>query len=415
MQSILIVSTCCEDALRAAKHKGLRVLLMYDAEVSLQGENIDNQIWIDPHDIGCREEAIAQLKMLDPLSGVLTFDERAVPMAAAISEALGLPGNTYKSAYSARNKFVMRKSFADHGIPCPRFAIADTIERAKDIAQQDVGFPLVVKPLFGSVGQGVVRVDRNYELASAFEGTQLIARSYEYFVKTDIYRDYVLLEEYMEGRELSVDGVIDRGKFQWIGIFDKPNPLCGPTFEETIITTPSLETPEVQMEVLDMAERGARALGLRHGPVHAELRLTDNGPRILEIAARPIGGLCGRAHSFCLGIDYYEVMISNALGQTVQIPHGDRVPAGVMMLPVPKPGRLSAINGVQEARRVDGVRDVVILARPGDIVRSFPQQGWYIGFILATGASPREVQATLNESHSLLQFEFDELDEEMSS
>jgi hypothetical protein len=194
---------------------------------------------------------------------------------------------------------------------------------------------------------------------------------------------------------------------QWVGIVDKPIPLEGPTFEETIYITPTREPPVLQAEIKTMVEQGARALGLTWGAFHAEARITSNGPVLLEIAGRPIGGVCSRLHTYCLGSDYNELIVRAALGEVVAIEPAGLTPAGVMMLPVPRPGRITRITGVDEARSIEGVRDMLIFVKPGDILRSFPEQGSCLGVILATGPTTDEVQQTLERSHAQLHFEIE--------
>jgi biotin carboxylase len=415
MRTIVFVSTASKDALLAAKKLGLRVILVYDEELDCGADYVEQQLWFDPHDIHCAQQAIAALQFMQPLHGVITTDERAVPFAGAISEGLHLPGNTYEASYAARNKFVMRQRLSQHGVPCPVFGVARTLPEARSLAGEIIGFPLVLKPLFGTVGQGVLRVNDPAELEAYFPIVKRVSESYDYFVKDDQYRDYVLLEQYMEGREMSLNGLISEGRIQWIGTLDKPNPLQGPTFEETILLTPSREPAELLREVFAMAERGVSALGLWHGTLHAELRLTAAGPRILEIAARPIGGICGRAHTFCLGSDYYEMVIQNTLGDKVPVPRDEIRPAGVMMIPVPKSGRFVTVRGVDEARRVAGVSEVSIAVRAGQVISTFPEQGYYIGFILASGASADDVEQSLNMAHSLLTFEIEPIEAEIAA
>lgn len=410
MRTIVFVSTASTDALLAARKLGLRVVLIYDEELECGAEYVDEQLWFDPHDIHCAAHVIAALQTLKPLHGVITTDERAVPFTGAISEGLNLPGNSYEASYAARNKFIMRQRLSEHGVPCPVFAVARTLSAALSVSTERIGFPLVLKPLFGTVSQGVLRVNNPSELQECFPIVKRVAQSYDYFVRDDQYRDCLLLEQYMEGREMALNGFISAGRIQWIGTLDKPKPLQGPTFEETILLTPSRESAEVLKEVFAMAERGISALGLRHGALHVELRLTADGPRILEIAARPIGGICGRAHTFCLGSDYYEMVVQNTLGDPVIVPHAEIRPAGVMMLPVPRAGRFLSVRGLNEARRVPGVSEVNIVVREGQVISTFPEQGYYIGFILASGATADDVEHSLNTASSLLQFQIEPIE-----
>jgi biotin carboxylase len=413
MGTILFVSTDSTDTVQTAKRLGHYVLMMKDAELTYGREHVDEQIWVDPYDLTSVDKAVCELRgRRDPIQAVITTDERAVVMTACISEALELPGNTSKAAYAARSKFEMRKRFNEHRIPCPDFGVAETIDEAERLSRSRVKYPLVLKPLFGMASQGVVRINDAGELRYWFPRVKKISASYAYFVKNDPWRDHLLLESYMEGREFSVDAVTSHGRIQWIGTFDKPSPSQGPTFQERILLTPSRESCEMQEQAFSMVADGVQAIGLRHGPIHAELRLTASGPRILEIAARPIGGLCGRAHTRCLGSDYYEMMIANAFGEKLSVAAPERTPTGIMMLPVPKAGRFIGVHGLEDARRTQGIVDIVIMAQPGRIVQTFPEQGWYLGFIMAEGDSTLEVERSLNRAYALLDLQLEPLDNE---
>jgi biotin carboxylase len=381
--------------------------MVTDMPLTWQREYIDLLIATNPYSTS----AVAAIRACMPphsIDVLTTYDERAVPSCAAIAEELGLPGNSYRAAVASRNKFVMRTHFAAAGLPCPRFALARSVDEAGRRADEVVGYPLVVKPLMGFASQGVLRVDVPAELPAAVQAVQRVSESHRSFLGDDPRQDGLLLEEYMSGYEAAVDGVITRqGEVRWIGIFDKPEPLEGPTFEETIYVTPSEHSEELQSAIFEEVRRGIQALGLTTGAVHAEVRLTDGGPRLLEIAARPIGGICGRAYSYCLGLDYNEIVLKNALGERIDIEPGSRTPSGVMMLPSPGVGRLVQVHGVERAKEVDGVRDVLVMARPQDVIRRYPEQSCYLGFIVAVGPTTHDVRRSLISSHALLRFELE--------
>jgi len=406
--TLLFVSMASGDALRAAKRLGLRIAMLTDLNLTWQQQYIDDVINISPYDQQRTIDAIVDYSERYRLSTVITYDERCVPVTALVRDCLKLSGITYDTAYAARNKFVMRQRLSEGGLACPRFGIARTFAEAEQVARDNIYFPLVLKPLFGFASQGVLRLNCPEELREAFPVVKRIADSHKPFLGDDSYSDYLLLEEYLSGREVAVDGLIQNGTAHWFGIFDKPDPLEGPTFEETIYVTPSSENPDLQSEILAEVARGAHALGLQTGPLHAELRITNHGLRIIEIGARAIGGVCARAHTYCLGFDYNEYVLRNALGELVEFEHQECTPSGVMMLPVPGTGRLVDVSGIEEARNVSGVRDVFIMAKPGDVIKAFPEQGCYLGFILASGSNTSEVAEILNKSHSCLRFKLEE-------
>lgn len=404
-QTILIVSMAPGDALRTARASGLRVTLVTNATLTWQSEYIDQLLAVDPYDPSALLETLREQSLASKFAAIVTYDERAVVATAQVAASLGLRSNSVSAAYAARNKLVMREHFLKHGLACPRFAAARTLYDALHFAEEVVKYPLVIKPLFGFASQGVVRIDSPEELCQSLPLISGIAASYAPFVGDDPQRDCLLLEEYMPGREIAVDAILDNGVPRWIGMFDKPNPLEGPTFEETIYVTPSREREDVQQAVQQEVTKGVRALGLHMGAIHAELRITPEGPRLLEIGARPIGGACARAHIYCLGLDYHSLVFASALGHPVEVPRTDKTPSGVMMMPVPGRGQLRSVEGLDEARAVPGVRDVFVLAKLGDTIELFPEQGCYLGFILATGQSPEAVERSLNTAFSSIRFE----------
>lgn len=405
-RTILIVSMCPGDALRAARRLGLRVVMLTDAALTWQAEYLDRVIDVSPFDQRAAAAALdSHVARHGTIGAAMTFDERAVPVTASLAARLGARGNSVEAAYAARNKYVMRVRCAEHGLASPRFALAADADDALRIAQESIGYPLVLKPLFGFASLGVVRIDAPPQLATAFAATMDVARQARVFVEDDPYRDSVMLEQYIGGRELAVDGILEHERFRCVGLFDKPELGDGPTFEDTLYVTPSLESDALQAEILETVGRSARALGLITGAVHAEVRVDVAGPRLIEIGARPIGGICGRAHSYCLGVDYAEIVLRNALGESPPLPQDDRTPAGVMMIPVTRAGRVSRVEGVREAREVEGIRDVLLMARVGDRVGTESHEACYLGFVLACGESVHHVRRALLQARSLISCE----------
>jgi len=211
-------------------------------------------------------------------------------------------------------------------------------------------------------------------------------------------------ESYIAGREFAVEGLVTNGRLQVLAIFDKPDPMEGPYFEETIYTTPSREPERVQQELIETTAAAVRALGLRHGPVHAELRYNSDGAWMLETHARPIGGLCGRTLRFEGGMPLEELILRHALGEDVSGIQREEQPAGVMMIPIPKDGIYGDIEGVEQAQAVQGVEDIVITAKKGQHLVKLPEGASYLGFIFARAASPAEVESALRNAHAELRF-----------
>jgi hypothetical protein len=190
-----------------------------------------------------------------------------------------------------------------------------------------------------------------------------------------------------------------------LALFDKPDPLEGPFFEETIYVTPSRLPDALQRRITAAAAAACAALGLSEGPVHAELRVNDDGPWIIEVAARSIGGLCSRTLRFGTGMSLEEVILRHALGWPIDSLVREQRPAGVMMIPIPRAGRLGAIHGRERATGVEGIEEVAITAHVGQELVPLPEGWQYLGFIFARADTPDAVEKALREAHAHLRFE----------
>lgn len=295
----------------------------------------------------------------------------------------------------------MRQILETAGIRQPAFRVVGPDEDAARAAQE-VGLPCVVKPVSLQAGRGVIRADRPEEAARAAARVRGIL--------ADAGADPgepLLVERFVPGPEVALEGLLDCGRLEILALLDKPEPMDGPYFEETILVTPSRLPEAMQEAVRRETARAARALGLREGPVHAELRVGD-GPVVLELAARSIGGLCSRALHFGLLETTLETII---LRQALGMPVGDlgRPPyaSGVLMLPIPRPGALAGVGGVEEARAVPGITEVEITVAPGTAVRPLPEGDRYLGFVFARGRTPEEAERSLRRAWSLLEIEID--------
>ncbi|MBT8215247.1 MAG: ATP-grasp domain-containing protein [Acidimicrobiia bacterium] len=335
-------------------------------------------------------------------AAVVAVDDQGVAAASHAARLLGLEHNPPKSVAATRDKLLMRRLLADAGIPQPRWAEVPPGTAGR--VAGEIGYPSVLKPVGRSAGQGVIRVD---DFAAARRAE---ARIRSILRNTGSQPDQVLLaEEYLPGDEMVIEGLLVDGSMQVLALIDKPDPLEGPFFEETLLTTPSRHTDAVAGEAVDVAVAAAHALGLHHGPVHAEVRIPPAGPvRLLEIAARSIGGLCGRALSFGLLGESLEVLVlRGALGIAPVDTAATRPAVGVLMLPIPATGRLTAIDGVEEARALDGVDDVTITATIGRRIEALPEGGRYLGFVFASGLSPVEVEQTLRRAAGIIEVDID--------
>jgi biotin carboxylase len=271
-------------------------------------------------------------------------------------------------------------------------------------------FPVVLKPLALSGSRGVIRADNAEEFEAAFVRLRRLLQEPDIRVERDAAHDQVLVETFVPGREYAVEGVLTQGVFTPFTIFDKPDPLDGPFFEETIYVTPSRASAPVQAAITSAVATAARALGLSHGPVHAECRVNDGGVCVLEVAARPIGGLCSRALRFTdrgHSRSLEEVLLRHALGESLADVRRESDASGVMMIPIPARGVLRSVHGVDDATAVAGIEDVIVTAKMDAMLTPLPEGHSYLGFIFARDRTPERVEAALREAHGRLRFTID--------
>ena len=297
----------------------------------------------------------------------------------------------------------MRKVLAAGGIPSPHFELVSISADPANIAS-GVNFPCVLKPLSLSASRGVIRANNPREFVNAFQRVVSILSSSDVKSRKDARAQQILVEDFIPGIEVALEGILIRGRLKVLAIFDKPDPLDGPFFEETLYITPSRLPVNVQSDIISCTARTAEVLGLREGPVHAELRVNDDGAWIIEIAARSIGGLCARTLRFGTGISLEELIIRHAIGMEVESLQRERQPAGVMMIPIPHAGVLREVRGKIEAEQVAGIEEVTISIPLGQEVLPLPEGASYLGFIFARGSTPESVEASLREAHRRLEF-----------
>jgi len=342
------------------------------------------------------------------VDAILALGDRPTETAAYAARALGLPYNSPESVHACRSKLRQREVLRAAGLPVPEvFSLG--LEEPLDAVLPQVEFPCVVKPLSLAASQGVIRANDAREFAAAVARIRALLESPEIQVTREPALDRLLVERYIPGEEVALEGLLDRGRLRVLAIFDKPDPLEGPYFEETIYVTPSRLPAEVQSRIVACAERTVHALGLAHGPLHAEFRVNAQAPWVLEAAPRPIGGLCSRALRFGPSsegemIFLEELLVRHALGLPGSDLPRERQAAGVMMIPVPQSGVLERVEGMEEAAAVPGVEEIQITARLHDFVAAWPEGSSYLGFIFARGGTPDEVEAALRKSHAKLGF-----------
>ncbi len=356
-------------------------------------------------------EAIRDFTRGRRIDAVVPAGDRMAVVAAMAAEALGLAHNPVDAAEAAANKRLMREALARAGVRAPAHQVFALDEPAEEVARVvareagGIGYPCVLKPLRLSASRGVIRADDPASFARAHARVAALLRAPEIRIAKDPEDARLLVEEFVPGAEVAVEGLLDRGALRVLAIFDKPDPLEGPYFEETIYVTPSRLPRAAQDEVAGVTAAAARALGLVTGPVHAELRVNERGAWLIEVAARSIGGLCSRALRFSLGMSLEELILRHALGEGVAGIEREGQASGVMMIPIPRAGILREVRGVEEARRVPGVVEVTIDVKPGETLVPLPEGARYLGFLFARGASPAEVEDALRRAHRALSFE----------
>ena len=336
-----------------------------------------------------------------PFDAVVAVADRPTLVAALTAEGLGIPYNSPAAVRCCRDKYLARQRFQAAGLPVPNFFRVPVNENPSDAARR-AQFPCVLKPLGLSASRGVIRANDAAEFVGAFQRIRAILDSSDVLVLREEHNRFIQVESFIEGREFALEGLITSGRLQVLAIFDKPDPLDGPFFEETIYVTPSRESAETQQMLIQAAGRAVRALGLTHGPVHAELRLNREGAWVLEVAARPIGGLCARALRFDRGMPLEELILRHAIGEDVSAARLSDPASGVMMIPIPKGGVYEGVEGVERASAF--VEEVVITAKEGQKILPLPEGASYLGFIFARGDSAGEVERALRAAHGELKF-----------
>jgi hypothetical protein len=276
-------------------------------------------------------------------------------------------------------------------------------------ALMGITYPCVLKPISLSASQGVVRVNNRDEFLAGASRLKRLLESAEIQATREPNLDRMIMEEYLPGREVAVEGLLTGGELRVLAIFDKPDPLEGPYFEETIYVTPSRLTETEQELIKRSFVEATRALGLTHGPVHGEFRLNERGVWPIEVAARPIGGLCARALRFQIEdehepIGLEELLLRHALSLPGWDAPRETAASGVLMIPVPTSGILEKVEGPEEARAVAGVTQLEITARWRDYIAAWPEGSSYLGFLFARGETPAEVENALREGHAKLSF-----------
>lgn len=392
-----------EAFLQAAERAGVEAVQAVDTPRSLlEAANREGYL---PLDFARMDDAIAALcrfASARPVDAVLALDDSATLLAARAAAALGLPYNDPHAALAARDKWVMREALRRGGVPVPDYRRYPLATDPAKVAGE-IPFPVVVKPTTLSGSRGVIRANDAAELRQAWErARRIVLRE-----GASLEDGGLLVEQYLPGIEVALEGLLTAGSLETLAIFDKPDPLEGPFFEETIYITPSRLPAATQAAISARTAEAAAALGLREGPVHAELRINNEGVWLIEMAGRSIGGLCSTVLEFGAGIRLEDLILRHAVRHPLPSMERSVDAAGVMMIPIPKGGILRGIHGREEAAAVTGITGVEITAPLNQPLVPLPEGASYLGFIFARARTPEAVEAALREAHQRLSFRID--------
>lgn len=332
-----------------------------------------------------------------PIDAVVGVDDQVTVVAAAIGESLGLAHNPVAAAEATRNKHTMRVALRAAGVPVPRFRLAGA--GGGPAAAAVARYPCVIKPLAMAASRGVIRADNPADFIGAFERVAAIVS------ESDASPRNLLIEDYIPGWEVAVEGILSDGELHVLTIFDKPDPLEGPYFPETIYTTPSRLPQSTQRRIESLTVAAIHALGLRHGPIHAEIRGDGDALCFIEVAARSIGGYCSRVFRFEGELTLEDVILLHALDPRYAVPPREHRAAGVMMMQAPRRGVFRRARGLDAARAVPGIDEVILSAHAGQTLSPLPEGFLYLGFLFARGDSPDEVEKTLRRATSHIELD----------
>jgi ATP-grasp domain/L-amino acid ligase C-terminal domain 2/ATP-grasp N-terminal domain len=401
----------------AAERVGVELVFATDRCHVLVDPWQDGAVPVRFHDERGSVAAILDAVRVRPVEGIIALGDRPTVIAARVAEALDLPGHPPEGAAAARDKQRTRERLRDAGLPVPWFLGSRIDVNPRDLADR-LSFPCVIKPVALSGSRGVIRADDTESFLIAFERLRNLLQLPEIRAERNEAHDRILVEGFIPGREFAVEGLLHHGALSVLALFDKPDPLDGPFFEETIYVTPSSVPTGVATSIAGAVSRAAAAIGLRHGPIHAECRLAVRGESpadagavfVLEVAARPIGGLCSQALRFEeKGVSrplfsLEELLLRHALDEPPGAWSREPRASGVMMIPIPRRGVYRRASGVEDARRIDGVDQVIVTAKEDQLLVPLPEGGSYLGFIFARGETRDAVERSLRMAHRRLGF-----------
>jgi biotin carboxylase len=391
-----------EDFVEAARRLDVELVVAAEKPNALAASLPDHLLTLPFDDPSAAAALMREYARTRPIAAVVPVDDATSVVGAAIGEALGLRANAPGAVQATRDKATMRQALARAGVRQPGFRVYPLGADPQLVATR-VRYPCVLKPLVLSASRGVMRADDSHQFVAMWARLAAILAEPDVRALGEGARK-ILVEDFVAGVEVALEGLLTEGRLSTLAIFDKPDPLDGPFFEETIYVTPSRLPGATQEALATGAAEAARALGLSDGPVHVELRINEAGPWLIELAARSIGGLCSRTLTFGTGMSLEEIIVRHALRWPVASLERAHPAAGVMMIPIPRGGILEGVTGLEAARAVPGVEDITISMHRGQRVVPLPEGSAYLGFIFSRGGSAVEAEASLRRAHALLDF-----------
>jgi hypothetical protein len=379
----------------AAERLGMEVLLATDRCHVLDDPWGDRAIPMRFDDPESSMSGLAQ--RTGHIDGIVAVGDRPAYVAAIAARHLGVAYNSPECVANCGSKYLARQCFHRAGLRLPNYELY-ALEEAPRVANQ---YPCVLKPLGLSASRGVIRANNDEEFRAAFDRIRTLLSSPDIRRQHNELDQFIQVESFIEGREFAIEGLVTNGRLRILAIFDKPDPLNGPFFEETLYITPSREPEAVQDQLISTAQRAVSAIQLERGPVHIEMRYNSVGAWILEVAARPIGGLCAKVLK-----NQEEIILRHAVGEDVSAISIDPSPAGVMMIPIGQGGLYQGFEGEPDARAVAGIEDLIITAKEGQRMVPLPEGSSYLGFLFARAATPAQAESALRQAHAKLHFHF---------
>ncbi|MCZ6777510.1 MAG: ATP-grasp domain-containing protein [Acidobacteria bacterium] len=390
--------------LAAARRLGVDVVVGSDQRQVFESAVPDLMLTLDFRNVRGAVTEIERYAGRHPLNAVIGADDETMHLASEVAQVLGLRGSPPAAVEATRNKFRLRQILEAAGVPAPWHRLIG-VEEDPVAAARAIEFPCVLKPTFLAASRGVIRADDPGQFAAAHKRIAALLSDPKLQEYGGPEARHLLVEEYLPGSEYAVEGLLSNGDLQVLAIFDKPDPLEGPYFEETLYVTPSRAPQEVSDRLVEQVERALKVIGLTEGPVHAELRVGPGGAYLIDLAARAIGGRCSGVLRFSDNTSLEELILRQALGERVDGYECERVGAGVMMIPIPRTGVLREVHGVEAARAVEWIVSLELLLGKGQKVTALPEGYQYLGFIFARAPTAGAAEAALRKAHQCLGLE----------